>query len=252
MAWKVLFCTPTRVKPHPAYVEALKNSIPLITGAGYAECYTFESGNPYISAARATMLKKGLDAKCDMFVFLDDDLSWAPGDLLKLVETPGDVVAGTYRTKEDNINYMGNIRQDARGFPTNVREDGCIQANCVPAGFLKVTKEAVDKFMKAYPHLCYGPGWDQKVDLFNHGAYKGLWWGEDYAFCRNWNDLGEKVWLIPDLNINHHSWIDDKVYEGNFHEYLMRQPGGKLGPPLDDSKNGIENMEGGVRNDYTW
>ncbi len=95
MAWKVLFCTPTRVKPHPAYIEALEKSIPLVTGAGYAECYTFESGNPYISAARATMLKKGLDAKCDMFVFLDDDLSWAPGDLLKLVQTPGDVVAGS-------------------------------------------------------------------------------------------------------------------------------------------------------------
>lgn len=239
---KVLFCTPSRKKAHPAYFEAMEKSIPLIIGAGFDECYCFETGNPYISGPRANMLKRGLDAKCDIFVFLDDDLSWEPEALLKLVQTPGDVVGGTYRCKEADFsdNYMGRILQSAEGRPTSIRADGCIECSCLPAGFLKVTKEAVFKFMMDYPELCYGPPWSYAVDLFNHGAHKGLWWGEDYAFCRNWRDKGGQVWLVPDLNINHHDWNDPlidegkwdeaKVYRGNFHEYLQRQPGGAKDP----------------------
>jgi glycosyltransferase involved in cell wall biosynthesis len=187
-----------------------------------------EEGNPYISGARATMLKKGLNAKGDIFIFIDDDVSWEPGALLKLIDTPGEVVGGTYRTKEDDDNYMGRILQDDDGYPTSIRVDGCIECACLPAGFLKVTKEAVDKFMKAYPELCYGPSYDQAVDLFNHGAHKGLWWGEDYAFCRRWRAIGGQVWLIPNLDIDHNDWESGRAYRGNFHKYLAARPGGAL------------------------
>lgn len=226
MPLKIIFSTPTRDKPCRAFLESLEATIPLVHAAGYDEGFAHERANPYISGARATNLKRGLTAKGDIFIFLDDDLGWRPQDLLRLIETPGEVVAGTYRTKEDEPNYMGRILQDENGRPTSIRADGCFECACVPAGFLKVTKEAVDKFMKGYPELCYGPGWDQAVDLFNHGAYKGLWWGEDYAFCRNWRAIGGRVWLIPDLCIDHYDWHSDKVYRGNFHEYMLAQPGG--------------------------
>jgi glycosyltransferase involved in cell wall biosynthesis len=223
---KVIFCVPSRIKAHPAFFEALEASIPHVIAAGFDEGMTFETGNPYISGARASMLKKALNANADIIVFLDDDLSWDPEDLVTLIKTPGDVVGGTYRCKEDELNYMGRILQDAEGHPTSIRADGCFECACLPAGFLKVTKEAVFKFMFDYPELCYGPPWSYAVDLFNHGAHKGLWWGEDYAFCRRWREKGGQVWLVPDLNINHHSWLDDKVYRGNFDQYMMQQPGG--------------------------
>jgi len=227
---KVIFCIPSRHKAHPAFFESIEKSIPLIVEAGYDEGATFETGNPYISGSRASMCKKALNNKADIIVFLDDDLSWDPPDLLTLIQTPGDVVGGTYRCKEDELNYMGRILQDEDGHPTSVRYDGCFECSCLPAGFLKVTKEAIFKFMREYPELCYGPPWDYAVDLFNHGAWKGLWWGEDYAFCRRWRDIGGQVWMNPFLNINHHSWTDDKVYRGNFNVYMLGQPGGALDP----------------------
>jgi glycosyltransferase involved in cell wall biosynthesis len=223
---KVIFCTPTREKPCGPYIDSLEKSIPLIVGAGYAEGYLVEVGNPYISGARATMLKKGLKAQGDIFIFLDDDLSWEPEALLRLIQTPGEVVGGTYRTKEDEPNYMGRILQDKSGRPTSIREDGCFECACLPAGFLKVTKEAVADFMRGYPDLCYGPPYDYAVDFMQHGAHKGMWWGEDYAFCRRWRDIGGQVWLIPDIEVQHHDWKSKAIYRGNFHEYLMRQPGG--------------------------
>lgn len=220
---KVAFATPSLAGPTAPYIKALEKSIPLVVGAGWDECYVQEVGCPYISAARATMTRKALDARADVIVYLDYDLSWDPGDLLRLIETPGDVVAGVYRFKKPEVEYMGGLITQPDGRPI-VREDGCIRALQVPAGFLKVTKSGVDRFMSAYPHLLYGPMSSPSVDLFNHGAHKGTWYGEDYAFCRNWRDAGGEIWIVPDLNITHHS--SDRAFPGNFHEFLLRQPGG--------------------------
>jgi hypothetical protein len=212
-------------------LDSLEASVPLIQAAGWVDAMVSEVGNPYISAARATMLRKALDAKSDVIVFIDHDLSWRPRDLLTLINTPGDVVAGTYRFKypdADDVSYMGTIHSDAAGHPV-VRDDGAIKARLVPAGFLKITTKAVDRFMQAHPELCYGERYRLSVDLFNHGAHEGVWWGEDYAFCRRWEALGGDIWLVPDLNLTHHG-ADGKDYPGNFHIYLRQQPGGDLHP----------------------
>lgn len=219
---KVIFCTPSLAGPTAPYIKALEESIPLIVGVGWEEGYAQCVGNPYISAARADMTRKALDAKADVIVYIDYDLSWRPEDLLKLITTPGDVVAGTYRFKKDEEEYMGNVALMPNGQVAG-RKDGCLKAVNIPAGFLKVTKEAIGHFMAGYPELVYGPPFNPSVDLFNHGAHKGVWYGEDYAFSRNWNDLGGEIWIAPDLDLDHHS--KDRVYKGNFHRYLTREEG---------------------------
>lgn len=173
------------------------------------------------------MLRKALDARADVIVFLDYDLSWQPDALLRLIETDGDVVAGTYRFKKDAPEYMGALLSDRSNRPI-VRKDGCVKADRVPAGFLKVTRQAVDRFMTAYPALCYGPKYCLSVDLFNHGAHDGVWFGEDYAFSRNWIDAGGDIWIIPDIDIAHHD--GPRAYPGNFHRHLLAQPGGSEDP----------------------
>lgn len=218
---KVIFCTPSRVRPTDHYIKSLEDSIPLIVDAGWTEGWVQELGCPYISSARATMTRKALDAKADVIVYIDDDLSWQPGALLKLLETPGDVVSGTYRFKKPEEQYMGCLICHPNGTP-QVRDDGALKADRVPGGFLKVTAGAIEKFMTAYPELMFGPKYAPSIDLFNHGAHKGTWYGEDYAFSRNWIDAGGDIWIVPDLNINHHS--ADEVFAGNFHQFMLNQP----------------------------
>lgn len=222
---KVVLCIPTVRRPYQQCLDSVAASVPVLDDAGIEHGMVNEVGNPYISAARATMLRKALDAKADTVIFIDHDLSWRPADLLKLIQTDGDVVGGTYRFKADEVSYMGTIHSHPDGTPV-VRADGAIQARLLPAGFFKVTAKAVDKFMTAYPELCYGEKYRMSVDLFNHGAHKGVWWGEDYAFCRRWEECGGQAWLVPDLQLDHHSV--DRSYPGNFHMYLRQQPGGDL------------------------
>jgi hypothetical protein len=187
--------------------------------AGWEEGIVFEIGCPYISAARMLMLRKALDVKPGVIVFIDHDVSWFPKDLLTLIETPGDVVAGTYRFKKDEEEYMGLLDSDPVTHRPKVRSDGCVKAELVPAGFLKVTTKAIDIFMKHFPQLCFGPAYAPSVDLFNHGVENGRWFGEDYAFSKHWRETGNDIWIVPTLRIDHHQ--DEKAYKGNFHDFLM-------------------------------
>lgn len=222
MSQHVIFCLPFLERPTKHVIKALEDSIPVITAAGWTEGLAQSVGCAYISWARSEMLRKALDAKADAIVFIDYDLSFRPADLLTLLETPGDVVAGTYRYKQEKEEYMGGWHVDADGRP--IVRNGLLKASGVPAGFLKITPTAVGKFMKAYPELVYGDPWRPSVDLFNHGAHEGIWWGEDMAFSRRWTDRCGDIWVVPDLELTH--WAGDTPYIGSLHRWLLRQPGG--------------------------
>lgn len=223
----VVIATPTVTRPASAYIEAMERSIRLVRTAGWRDGAVYEIGNPYISAARSILIRKALNAGADVIVCIDHDVSWAPDDLRRLIETEGDVVAGTYRFKDKEERYMGAILAGEDGKPVH-RPDGCIRADRIPAGFLKLTRGAIEKFARAHPELLYGPVLNPCVDIFNHGVIDRVWYGEDYAFSKRWRDMGEDIWIIPDLRIDHHS--ADEVFPGNFHEFLLRQPGGSADP----------------------
>lgn len=231
---KAVICCPTYTRPHPATLEAIEAAIPALDAAGIDHSLVWEISNPYISGARAAMLRKALDAGADIIVFLDHDISFRPQDLATLIQTDGDVIAGLYRFKKPGApeEYMGILDTDEDG-AQRVRADGCIRATRVPAGFLKVTRSAVDRFSKAYPGLCYGAADAPSVDLFNHGAHGGVWWGEDYAFSRNWIDCGGEIWVIPNLDLTHHN--PDEAFPGNYFDFLCRQPGGSADPALQEA-----------------
>jgi hypothetical protein len=221
---KVVVATPSLADLTAPYLHSLAASVPALEAASHQTSFIREIGSPYISSARATMLRKALDSDAEAVVFIDYDLSWDASNLVKLIETEGDVVAGTYRFKKPEVEYMGSWICHADGRPKVRDADGAIAADRVPAGFLKVTRAAVRKFMRAYPELLYGDPERPSIDLFNHGAWDGVWWGEDYAFSRRWRQCGD-IWLVPDLNLNHHG-TDGTDYPGNLHEWLMRLPGG--------------------------
>jgi glycosyltransferase involved in cell wall biosynthesis len=222
---KVVICIPTITKPFQQCLDAIEASVPLLDAAGWDHYTAWSIGCPYISHARSQMVRKALDALADVIVFIDHDISWRPEDLLKLIETEGDYVSGAYRFKDDNEeSYMGALLPDIHGIP-QVRADGCVKAYSTPAGFLKMTRYGISKFMLHYPELNYIDNSTLCPDLFNHGAYKGVWYGEDYALSRNWLNMGGEIWVIPDMNIDHYN-AEGRCWKGNYHQYLLRQPGG--------------------------
>lgn len=220
---KVVFCVPVYPKePYPQLVAALQAEIPFLKEKNILAEVIYQYGLPYISAARSLLLHRALRKDATVIVFIDQDISWEPGDAVKLIETEGGFVAGTYRYKHDEEHYMGGLREQEEGIAI-AREDGCLEALVVPAGFMKVTREAVNLMMKNHPELCCGEASNPHFDMFSHGIIEGEWRGEDTAACMRWWKMGERVWCRPDLNITHHS--ADRDYPGNLGKYLERITG---------------------------
>lgn len=231
---KVCLCIPTLVNggqngPHPATLASIAASVPMLDRMDVKHRVVSEVNNPYISQARSVMLRKALDWGADRVMFIDHDVSWQAEDLPKLLCTDGDCVAGLYRfTKADPSDcheYMGTVYCGPDGRP-ETREDGCIKAELVPGGFLSISRKGINLAMGAYPDLLYGERCRPHLDLFNHGAWDWIWYGEDYAMSRRWREGVGPIWVRPDLSLSH--WRGDTEYSGNYHNFLRRQPGGDL------------------------
>lgn len=219
---KVIFCVPEFPKTYPQTESSFKAEIPHLKEHGWLSEVLYQRGLPYISASRALLLHRALKKDATVIVFIDQDISWKAGDAVRLIETEGGMVAGTYRYKHDEEHYMGGLNEVEEGVAA-VREDGCIEALVAPAGFLKVTREAVNKMMVKHPELCCGEASSPHFDMFSHGIMEGEWRGEDTAACMRWWRMGEKVYVVPDLDITHHS--KDRDYPGNLAKYLERTAG---------------------------
>lgn len=209
------------------FIESLEATVDHLALLGHTTTFNLLTGSCYVQSARNELAQRFLDSGADVLFFLDDDVSWCPEDVLTLLETPGDVVAGIYPKKCQETDFPVVIHTDGDGFPL-VRQDGCIAATGLPTGFMRITRVAIEQLRAAYPGQRFDDYQDgEKVgecyDLFPQGVHNGRWYGEDFAFCNLWAALGGSLWVVPDLTLTHHA-TDGTQYVGNYHQFLLSQP----------------------------
>lgn len=161
-----------------------------------------------------------MDSDFDRLVFLDSDITFEVGALIKLAHQPVDFVGGVYRFKTEAeaypLGWLDNkeLRAD---------ENGLLEVAHLPGGFLSISRK-VFELLKAenpdrhYEHLghkahCY---FEMKFD-------GGDLYGEDTHFCKEWRKLGGKVFLDPELKLTH--WDFNKPYVGHIGNWLKRRNG---------------------------
>lgn len=243
---KVFFAVPAYkgIRCVPFY-ESLEATISHCQENGWQTALSVLQGSCYVQTARNELVKAFLDTDCDSLFFLDDDISWDCKDFLKLLEMPDDIVAGIYPYKTEEEGYPVVIHTDLDGIP-EVREDGCIQATFIPFGFVRIKRRVIEKLWDAYQSLKYykpaGYNLIEFRDLFPQGVQGERWVGEDYAFCNLWHGLEGEIIVVPDITLSHHT--DQEVFTGNYHEFLLKQPGGSNYIPSPDkplySGNSVE------------
>ena len=177
-----------------------------------------ECGNALIADARALIVAQFLASDCDTLVFIDSDVSWEAGALLKLVDYPVDMVAGIYPQRKDPINYC--VKWKGAGELWADPATGLLEVDGVPAGFMKLSRKQLEAMVEQYPDTEFyvenAP--DQKAWAlfcdYRIGKHK---MGEDYAFCRRWTDMGGKVWIDPEIKMGH---IGNKTFVGHLGDWL--------------------------------
>jgi hypothetical protein len=196
-------------------------------------------GDRIIQRARARLAKAFLaHADATHMLFVDADIAFPPGNILRLLRAEKAVVAGVYPVK--NLDWA-RIRAAALAGAEDIQaaaatyvvrflpnaenrvevEGGFAPVAYCGSGVMLIRREVVEKVAEAHPELV--------ADLEELGGTTpmlfepmvepetGEYLSEDYAFCRRWRDLGGEVWVDVESRYAH---IGHAVYAGSLIQAL--------------------------------
>ena len=179
-------------------------------------------GNALIADCRGVIATNFYHSDCDDLIFVDSDITWQKGALLKLIDHPVDLVAGIYPIRAEPLRY--NVRYLDKPQLWADPETGLVEVECVPTGFMKISRKCIEKMVEAYPDQYFHhesktkefyPLFDYLID--KEKKYK---WGEDYSFCIRWRNIGGQVWIDPEIEMGH---IGMKVFQGHLGNWLRNR-----------------------------
>lgn len=174
----------------------------LALSAGLEFKVIFLPGCSLITMARNQLAADFLASDATKLVFIDSDVSWEQGSVIKLASHKADFVGGAYRLKSQPENYPV-----AWLSPDQVLQakNGLLEASAVPGGFMCLTKKVFARLRKKYPERTYSHFQFTGHAYFDAPYTNGLLYGEDSAFCHYWREAGGKIWLDPELSLTHHA-----------------------------------------------
>jgi glycosyltransferase involved in cell wall biosynthesis len=180
-------------------VRSLLNEQMVAAGAGVEFKAVFLPGCSLITHARNQMAQDFLDSEADRLVFIDADVSWEPGNLIRLAAHAVDFVGGAYRLKQETEAYPVGWLDE----PELIAQDGLLEVASVPGGFLALSRKVFDDLKLEYPDRGYSHYQFNGHGYFHAPIQNGRLYGEDTAFCNDWRNIGGKVWLDPELTLTH-------------------------------------------------
>lgn len=180
-----------------------------------------------------------MESKMTHMLFVDSDIDFNSSTILKMINADKDVIAIPYPLKSMQWEKLyeliqkGEIKSvkdlSTRGYTYPMRVDdemdikfskGVIEVSHVPTGCLLIKRSVIEKMIQAYPQLRIDqPQIINGVDMNKPFVYnffdtlfdeqKNKYYGEDFAFCKRWTDIGGKC----------HAYIMDPITHVGEHQY---------------------------------
>ena len=177
-------------------VSSLINATQVLLKNGIEFSFNFEVGMPWLTMARNNLARSFLESDCTELVFIDADLGFSPEAFRDLIVSNEAIVAGAYPKKQDNPIFAVLVKMGPDGHP--IVENGAVEADGLPTGFMKIKRVVFEKIMSAHPELVYEDINTGKptYNFFGMFIRDGKWYGDDYGFCKLWTDLGERLWIL--------------------------------------------------------
>ncbi len=208
-----------------------------------------------LAMGRNQIVKDFLDSGDDRLVFVDADITFEPGDLIKIAHYPQDLVGGIYRFKlKDGLEAYPFAVMQGEGFEElRTNAHGLLRAKMVPTGFMSISPNVFAKFRETFPDRDYQSR-DANIFCYFQIPYKdGYLYTEDGYFCEEWRDMGGEIFMDPELTLTH--WDGNIPYKGHLGNWLKKLAGLPTATEqrklADDEAQGISQPQtltvGGVR-----
>lgn len=210
------------------YVISLAQTLGVLSKLGIEWDYIARPADFHIERAINNTLTELMERDDFTDVLLiDSDESWKPEDVVRLLMHPQEIVAGSYRMKNNGDEYVGSLKW-VDDCPVGIMlPDGSalLEAERVAAGFLRIKLSALRKWAAAYPELVSDEPDGKKVQFFSRMVAKdhegnNVVHCQDMAFSRRWREIGGQLWIDPMLQVDH--WWTT-CYPGNFDKHLRKK-----------------------------
>ncbi len=179
-------------------------------------------------------------------LFVDGDISFEASLVVKLLNCDKDVISIPYPMKTLNWEKIhGRVKEGINadelsrsGFTYPIKVDdqsninvskGIMEVTHSPTGFMLIKKQVIEKMIEKYPGLRISQptimnGEPKETDnLWNFfdtwfDQKTNRYYGEDFAFCQKWRDIGGKCYCYINDYIAH---VGEYYYEGKFIDELI-------------------------------
>lgn len=154
-----------------------------------------------IPQARNLMVYDFQQSDADRLVFVDSDIAWTPGDLVRLATCPHDIVGGAYRYKREAVEYA--MQWLPGGADLWADEHGALRVAGLGAGFLAISRNALAAIAGHDASRFYNHNDKRPYAYFDMPFADGTLWGEDLRFCELARRAGVPVHVLPELELTH-------------------------------------------------
>ena len=240
------------------YVTCLINTMSLCNQLGIFVKVEFCRNDSLVSRARNNLIAKAMnDTTLTHFMFIDNDITWEPIDIIKLMISDKGLVGGVYPIKhydwtklmqgstpadwielknrsqlrgmisdEDFIQHR-MMRYNINHLNATIEiQNNLARVKHLATGFMMIKRDVIAKMSKAFPSTKYvddvgflsGTENDHAYALFDCGVEDGHYCSEDWMFCNRWIKMGGQVWIDVSINLNH-TGIED--FKGSFISTLV-------------------------------
>jgi hypothetical protein len=235
------------------YIDCLIKTLSLFRHFKFDIDVIFCKNDSLVSRARNNLIAKAMsNPKTTHMIFIDNDITWNPIDILKLVISEKPIIGGAYPLKSykwDRINnphvvqglidkrnntilkdivseaemvQYNAVNYNVNYLSNNLQVEGNIaKIRHLATGFMMIQRHVIEKMFKAFPSTKFvddinflEPNENEfAYALFDCGVEDGHYFSEDWMFCQRWGKMGGSIYLDVTINLNH-TGLED--YKGSY------------------------------------
>lgn len=214
----------------------------------------FCKNDSLVTRARNNLVAKAMsDVTVTHLMFIDNDITWDPINIIKLIIANKPIVGGIYPLKKYNWEKLANdpeyikkmIEKKNNSRVKNIMDDDLLvqysllnynlnhignsikiennltEVRHVATGFMMIKRGVIEKMSEAFPHTKYTDDVNYLEEhenryayaLFDCGVEDGHYLSEDWLFCNRWKKIGGKVYIDVSINLSH---TGIEQYNGSF------------------------------------
>ena len=199
---------------HVPFMNACLDSQLAFASKGIPFSVLARCGDCHHDDAMNALFKDFLEGPYTDFVSIDSDEAWKAQDLLRVCSYDRDIVGAAIPKKQAKEEYAVQIAGDE----ICSDRDGLVECHALGSGFIRFRRSVVQAMWDAseeYEEPITGK--PLRMMWYRSGGRQR--WGADFLFCLRAKELGFKVYVDPNVTIDH---IGRNVWTGNLLDYWGR------------------------------